>query len=53
VKDIASDLNKIENNVRLFSVTGDPAYITPYRQLNASVQDKLSNLKDYEICRFG
>lgn len=49
VKDIASDLNKIENNVRLFSLTGDPAYMTPYRELNISIQQKLKNLKDYEI----
>lgn len=49
LKDIASDLTEVENTVRLYSLTGDPAFITPYRQVNASVQEKLNNLKDYEI----
>jgi len=49
IKDIASDLNKIENTVRLYSLTEDPSFITSYRQLNASVQENLNNLRDYEV----
>ena len=49
LKDIASDLTRVENSVRMYSLTGDPAYMTDYRQLNTSVQQQLTDLKDYEI----
>ncbi|MEL7585711.1 MAG: ATP-binding protein [Prolixibacteraceae bacterium] len=49
LKDITSDLSGIENNVRMFSLTGDAAFITPYHQLNASVKEKLTDLQDYAI----
>ncbi len=49
IKDISSDLDKIENNVRLYSLTNDPSFITPYRKLNTAVQEKLKNLEDYEV----
>jgi signal transduction histidine kinase/FixJ family two-component response regulator len=49
LKDIASDLTEIENTVRFYSLTGDPALITPYHELSTSVKQKLTNLKDYEI----
>jgi signal transduction histidine kinase/DNA-binding response OmpR family regulator len=33
----------------MYSLTGDPVYMMDYRQLSASVQQQLTNLKDYEI----
>jgi len=44
IKDIASDLNEVENTIRLYSLTGDPIFLRPYRQLGDSIQDKLSEL---------
>jgi signal transduction histidine kinase/DNA-binding response OmpR family regulator len=49
LKDIASDLTGVENSVRMYSLTGDPAFMTDYRQLSASVQQQLTELKNYEI----
>ena len=49
IKDIASDLNEVENTVRLYSITGDATFIKPYKQLNTSIQGKLSDLEVYAI----
>lgn len=49
LKDIASDLTGIENSVRMYSLTGDPEYMMDYRELSNSVQQQLTDLKDYEI----
>jgi signal transduction histidine kinase/CheY-like chemotaxis protein/HPt (histidine-containing phosphotransfer) domain-containing protein len=49
IKDIASDLNEVENTIRLYSLTGNTAFLKPYRQLDASIQEKLSTLTEYSI----
>ncbi|HCY42496.1 MAG TPA: hypothetical protein DHV48_14260 [Prolixibacteraceae bacterium] len=49
IKDIASDLNEVENTVRLYSITGDASFIKPYKQLNTAIQGKLSDLEVYAI----
>ncbi len=47
IKDIASDLNEVENTIRLYSLTGDITFIKPYKQLNTTIQGKLSDLEVY------
>ena len=47
IKDIASDLNEVENTIRLYSLTGDTSFLIPYRQLDAVIQEKLSILANY------
>lgn len=49
VKEIASDLNEVENSVRLYSLTGDNSFIKSYRKLNKSVQEKLTELTNYAV----
>lgn len=49
IKDIASDLNEVENTVRLYSITGDATFIKPYKQLNTAIQGKLSDLEVHAI----
>lgn len=49
IKDISSDLNEVENTIRLYSLTGDTSFLHPYRQLGASVQEKLNALAGYAI----
>ncbi|MGD9928439.1 MAG: ATP-binding protein [Mangrovibacterium sp.] len=49
IKDIAAELNEVENTVRLYSLTGDAAFFHPYLKLNESIQEKLNNLKDYAL----
>ncbi len=49
IKDIANDLNEVENSVRLYSLTEDPNYIYAYDKLNDSIQNKLNDLEDYAI----
>ncbi|HZL09798.1 MAG TPA: response regulator [Prolixibacteraceae bacterium] len=49
IKDIASDLNEVENTVRLYSLTGDATFINPYRNLNVTIQEKLSELQEYAV----
>ena len=49
IKDIASELNEVENTVRLYSLTGDVSFFHPYQKLNESIQVKLNNLKDYAL----
>lgn len=49
VKEIASDLSEIENNVRIFLLTGNRDNLLPYEQLNQKVQvqlDALMNASD-------
>ncbi len=47
IKAIAADLSEVESTVRLYSVTRDEKYFHPYKQINQSVQKKLTNLEDY------
>lgn len=47
IKDIASDLNEVENTIRLYRLTGNKAYLHPYNQLDSSIQQKLDSLSDY------
>lgn len=49
IKDIASDLDEVENNIRLYNLTGDATFIKPYKQLNTAIQEKLSELEVYTI----
>ncbi len=49
IKDIASDLSEVENTIRLYSLTGDPIFLRPYRQLGDSIQDKLNLLAKNEV----
>lgn len=47
IKDIASDLNEVENTIRLYSLTGDATFIKPYEQQNTTIQQKLTDLEVY------
>ena len=49
IKDIAVNLNEVENTIRLYSLTGDPKFINPYQQLNTVIQEKLSDLEVYAV----
>jgi len=49
IKDITSDLSEVENTIRFYSLTGDASFIKPYKQLNTSIQEKLSELEVYAI----
>ncbi len=47
IKDIASDLNEVENTIRLYSLTGNSSFARSYRQLGDSIQEKLKTLSGY------
>jgi len=47
IKDIASDLNEVENTIRLYSLTGNASFARSYRQLGDSIQKKLKTLSEY------
>jgi signal transduction histidine kinase/CheY-like chemotaxis protein/HPt (histidine-containing phosphotransfer) domain-containing protein len=49
IKDIASDLNEVENTVRLYSITGNATFIKPYKQQSATIQGKLSDLEAFAV----
>jgi len=49
IKDITSDLNEVENTIRLYSLTGDTSFLHPYRQLDIAVQEKLNALAGYAL----
>jgi len=49
IKDIAADLNEVENTIRLYSLTGNASFLRPYRQLGDSIQGKLNVLAKYAI----
>jgi len=49
IKDIATDLNEVENTIRLYSLTGDASFLRSYRQLGDSIQKKLNVLAGYAI----
>ena len=49
IKDIASDLNEVENNIRLYSLTANPSFLRSYRQLGDSIQKKLKTLSEYSV----
>ena len=49
IKDIDADLTKVENTIRLYSLSGDPAFLHPYDKLNQTIHRKLDNLEDYAI----
>ncbi|HAH24679.1 MAG TPA: hypothetical protein DCL77_13160 [Prolixibacteraceae bacterium] len=49
IKDIATDLNEVENTIRLYSLTGDTNYLHPFRQLDKTIQIKLNSLLDNAI----
>jgi signal transduction histidine kinase/ActR/RegA family two-component response regulator len=47
IKEISSDLNEVENTIRLYSLTGNTAFTRSYRQLGDSIQKKLQTLSGY------
>lgn len=47
IKDISSDLNEVENTIRLYSLTSNTSFLRSYRQLGDSIQQKLKTLKTY------
>ena len=49
IKDIATNLNEVENTIRLYSLTGDTLFLHPYRQLDTTIQNKLNLLAKYAI----
>ncbi len=49
IKDITSDLNQVENSIRLYSLTNNGAFLRSYRQLGDSIQKKLKMLSEYAI----
>ncbi len=49
IKDIASDLNEVENTIRLYSLTGDTSFLKPYQYLGKAIQQKLNTLTGYAI----
>lgn len=49
IKDIAADLNEVENTIRLYSLTGDASFLRSYQQLGDSIQKKLNVLAGYAI----
>ena len=49
IKDIAADLNEVENTIRLYSLTGDASFLRPYQQLGDSIQEKLNMLAGYAL----
>ncbi len=49
IKDITSDLNQVENSIRLYSLTGNGSFLRSYRQLGDSIQKKLKILSNYTI----
>lgn len=49
IKDIAADLNQVENTIRLYSLTGDTIYRHPYRKLENTIHEKLNSLAEYAI----
>lgn len=46
IKDISAQLSEIENNVRLYVLTGDEGNLKPYRQLANSVEVKTQGLAE-------
>jgi signal transduction histidine kinase/CheY-like chemotaxis protein/HPt (histidine-containing phosphotransfer) domain-containing protein len=49
IKDIASDLGEVENNIRLYSLTSNATFLRSYRQLGDSIQKKLKTLSQYSV----
>ena len=49
IKDIASDLGEVENNIRLYSLTSNSSFLRSYRQLGDSIQKKLKTLSNYSV----
>ena len=49
IKDIASDLGEVENNIRLYSLTSNTSFLRSYRQLGDSIQKKLKTLSNYSV----
>ena len=49
IKDITSDLNQVENSIRLYSLTGNGSFLRSYRQLGDSIQKKLEILSEYAL----
>jgi len=47
IKDIATDLNEVENTIKLYSLTGNLSFARSYRQLGDSIQKKLKTLYEY------
>ncbi len=49
VKEIDSDLSKVENTVWLYTLSNNKKYLLPYSDLKQSIEDKLVNLQDYSL----
>ena len=49
IKDITTDLNQVENSIRLYSLTNNGGFLRSYRQLGDSIQKKLKMLSEYAI----
>jgi len=48
-KDISSDLNDLENAVKLYSLSENRSYLKAYSELNNSLSAKLSELQNYYL----
>jgi len=49
IKDITTDLNQVENSIRLYSLTGNGSFLRSYRLLGDSIQKKLKMLSEYAV----
>ena len=49
IKDITTDLNQVENSIRLYSLTGNGSFLRSYRLLGDSIQKKLKLLSELAI----
>lgn len=47
IKDISSDLNEVENTIRLYSLSGDVSLLKSFKQLNNEIGEKLEQLQSY------
>jgi signal transduction histidine kinase/CheY-like chemotaxis protein/HPt (histidine-containing phosphotransfer) domain-containing protein len=47
IKDIARDLNEVENTIKLYGLTGNVSFARSYHQLGDSIQKKLKTLSEY------
>lgn len=48
-KDVAADLNELENVVKLYSLSENSTYLRAYSNLNNSIVSKLSEFQNYAI----
>lgn len=49
IKDISSDLNEVENTIRLYTLSGDVTLLKSFQELNNEISDKLTQLQNYAV----